>query len=78
MEKSLGRHATVTREKDGTIHVRLLASDTSVVVRWALGLGRAAEILDPPAVRTAAREALAATASVHAAPTASARHAGQG
>lgn len=65
VERTLGRRAAVKREKDGAIVVRFSASDTAAAIRWVLSFGRAAEIIAPAAIRTAARETLQAIAARH-------------
>ena len=64
-ERTFGRRAAVTREKDGSVVVRFAASDTSAAIRWALSLGRAAAILAPASVRASARETLRELAARH-------------
>ena len=55
-------------ERDGSVRIRITVSDTAALVRWVLGLGRAAEIVDPPALRAAEREMLLAVREAHGAP----------
>lgn len=65
VERTFGRRATVKTEKDGSTVVRFAASDTAAAIRWALSLGRAAEILAPASVRAEARDTLRALAERH-------------
>ncbi len=65
VERTFGRRATVKHDKDGAAVVRFAASDTAAALRWALSLGRAAEILGPPALREQARDTLRELAERH-------------
>jgi proteasome accessory factor B len=65
VERSLGRRATVAREKDGATRVDLSASDPGVAIRWVLALGRGAEIVGPPEVRRMARDLLLRVSAMH-------------
>lgn len=71
--RTVGRGAAVTREADGSISVRLTATDRHALLRWVLGMGRAAEIVQPASWRADARALAAQVADVHAAPVRAAR-----
>ena len=62
MVHDLGDDAVMERRPDGSVVVRVPATNLPVFRAWLLGMLDHAEVLDPPAVRRHVRDWLAAMA----------------
>jgi proteasome accessory factor B len=65
VERTVGRRAAISLEKDGSITVQVTATDRDALLRWVLGMGRAAEIVRPAAWRASVRALAAQVAERH-------------
>jgi len=64
VERELGAGAVVQRRPDGAVVVQVPCANVDAFRSWLFGLGSHAEVLAPPALRTAVIEWLQATAGV--------------
>ncbi len=65
VERTIGRGAVIAREDDGGVTVQLTATDRAALLRWVLGMGRAAEIVQPAAWRGEVRALAEQVAARH-------------
>ena len=67
-ERRWHRSARVQEGLDGSLVLNLTIAETSEIVRWVLQFGSEAEVLEPPSLRAAVAEQLAASLAAYRSP----------
>jgi predicted DNA-binding transcriptional regulator YafY len=68
-ERRWHRSARVQEGLDGSLVLNLRIAETSEIVRWVLQFGNEAEVLEPPSLRAAVAEQLAASLATYRQPS---------
>jgi predicted DNA-binding transcriptional regulator YafY len=68
-ERRWHRSARVQEGLDGSLVLNLTIAETSEIVRWVLQFGHEAEVLEPPSLRAAVAEQLAASLAAYRTPS---------
>ncbi len=68
-ERRWHRSAKVQESLDGSLVLNLTIAETSEIVRWVLQFGSEAEVLEPPSLRAAVAEQLAASLAAYRTPS---------